>query len=297
MPNFTTFDDRRFHLTFKIFIVLKPIYCFAQNQISVLENAGVPVGDLLVQRGYGIFDYLRVANNKPLFIEAHLDRLFNSAEIMRLTIPQSKAEIKKIVADLIEKNNIPFSGIRLIIAGGDAPDGYTITAPHLVIIQQPLEAPPSHISTKGIHLVSHFYQRQLAEVKTTDYLMAVYLQPWMKSVGGDDILYYNNDSVSECPRSNIFMVSQDNTIVTPANNMLKGITRKNIIAVAEAHHLKLEQRDISLAEMKQAKEVFITSSTKRITPVAGLDAQKFNLEGPNSISAQIFEHLLALENQ
>ncbi len=275
---------------------MKPIYCFAQNQISLLENAGVPVGDLLVQRGYGIFDYLRVANNKPLFIEAHLDRLFNSAKIMRLTIPQSKEDLKKIVAELIEKNNIPFSGIRLIIAGGDAPDGYTITAPHLIIIQQPLDAPPSHISTKGIHLVSHFYQRQLAEVKTTDYLMAVYLQPWMKSVGGDDILYYNNDSVSECPRSNIFMISQDNTIVTPANNMLKGITRKNIIAVAEAHHLKLEQRDISLSEMKKAKEVFITSSTKRITPVSGLDDQNFSLEGSNSVSAQIFGHLLALEN-
>ena len=276
---------------------MKPIYCFAQNQISLIENAGVPVGDLLVQRGYGIFDYLRVANNKPLFIEAHLDRLFNSANIMRLTIKQSKEDIKKIVYELIEKNNIPFSGIRLIIAGGDAPDGYTITAPHLIIIQQPLEAPPTQMADQGIHLVSHFYQRQLAEVKTTDYLMAVYLQPWMKSVGGDDILYYNNDSVSECPRSNVFMISQDNTIVTPANNMLKGITRKNIIAVAAAHHLKLEQRDISLDEMKKAKEVFITSSTKRITPVSGLDEQNFSLEGPNSISAQIFSHLLALENQ
>ena len=275
---------------------MKPIYCFAQNQISLIENAGVPVGDLLVQRGYGIFDYLRVANNKPLFIEAHLDRLFNSAKIMRLTITQSKEEIKKIVGELIEKNNIPFSGIRLIIAGGDAPDGYTITAPHLLIIQQPLEAPPTQMAAQGIHLVSHFYQRQLAEVKTTDYLMAVYLQPWMKSVGGDDILYYNNDSVSECPRSNVFMISQDNTIVTPANNMLKGITRKNIIAVAEAHHLKLEQRDISLVEMKKAKEVFITSSTKRITPVSGLDEQKFSLEGQNSLSSQIFGHLLALEN-
>ena len=275
---------------------MKPHYCFAQNQISLLESAGVPVGDLLVQRGYGIFDYLRVSNNKPLFIEAHLDRLFNSAEIMRLIIPQSKEEINKIVADLIEKNNIPFSGIRLIIAGGDAPDGYTITKPHLIIIQQPLEAPPAQMASKGIHLVSHFYQRQLAEVKTTDYLMAIHLQPWMKSVGGDDILYYNNDSVSECPRSNIFMVSQDNTIVTPSRNMLKGITRKNIIAVAEAHHLKLEQRDISLAEMKQAKEVFITSSTKRIIPVSGLDEQNFSLEGSNSLSAQIFDHLLALEN-
>ena len=275
---------------------MKSIYCFAQNQISLIENAGVPVGDLLVQRGYGIFDYLRVSNNKPLFIEAHLDRLFNSAKIMRLPITQSKEEIKKIVAELIEKNNIPFSGIRLIIAGGDAPDGYTITKPHLIIIQQPLEAAPTQMPAKGIHLVSHFYQRQLAEVKTTDYLMAVYLQPWMKSLGGDDILYYNSESVSECPRSNIFMVSQDNTIITPANNMLKGITRKNIIAVAEAHHLKLEQRDISLSEMKKAKEVFITSSTKRITPVTGLDEQKFSLEGPNSLSAQIFGHLLALEN-
>ena len=275
---------------------MKPLYCFAQNQISLLENAGVPVGDLLVQRGYGIFDYLRVSNNKPLFIEAHLDRLFNSAEIMRLSIALSKEELKKIVADLIQKNNIPFSGIRLIIAGGDAPDGYTITKPHLIIIQQPLDAPPAQMATKGIQLVSHFYQRQLAEVKTTDYLMAIHLQPWMKSQGGDDILYYNNDTVSECPRSNIFMVSQDNTIVTPARNMLKGITRKNIIAVAEAHHLKLEQRDISLSEMKKAKEVFITSSTKRIIPVSRLDEQNFSLEGSNSLSAQIFDHLLALEN-
>jgi D-alanine transaminase/branched-chain amino acid aminotransferase len=275
---------------------MKPIYCFAQNKISLLETAGVPLGDLLVQRGYGIFDYLRVSNNKPLFIDAHLDRLFNSATIMRLNIIQSKDEIKNIVKDLLEKNNIPFSGIRLIIAGGDAPDGYTITQPHLMIIQQPLEAPPLEMVSKGLFLVSYFYQRQLAEVKTTDYLMAVHLHPWMKSQGADDILYYNNDSVSECPRSNIFMVTQDNTIVTPAHNMLKGITRKNIIAVAEANHLKLEQRDISLSEMKQAKEVFITSSTKRIIPVSKLDEQNFIFDPKNSISASLSSYLLALEN-
>lgn len=275
---------------------MKPIYCFAQNKISLLETAGVPLGDLLVQRGYGIFDYLRVSNNKPLFIDAHLDRLFNSATIMRLNIIQSKDEIKNIVKDLLEKNNIPFSGIRLIIAGGDAPDGYTITQPHLMIIQQPLEAPPEEMVSKGLFLVSYFYQRQLAEVKTTDYLMAVHLHPWMKSQGADDILYYNNDSVSECPRSNIFMVTQDNTIVTPAHNMLKGITRKNIIAVAEANHLKLEQRDISLSEMKQAKEVFITSSTKRIIPVSKLDEQNFIFDPKNSISASLSSYLLALEN-
>jgi branched-subunit amino acid aminotransferase/4-amino-4-deoxychorismate lyase len=48
--------------------------------------------------------------------------------------------------------------------------------------------------------------------------------------------------------------------------------------------------------MKKAKEVFITSSTKRIIPVSRLDEQNFSLEGSNSLSAQIFDHLLALEN-
>ena len=275
---------------------MKELYCFAQNKICLIENAGVPLGDLLVQRGYGIFDYLRVSNNKPLFIDAHLDRLFHSASVMRLSITSTKEEIKKCVATLIEKNNIPNSGIRLIIAGGDAPDGYTITQPHLIIIQQHLDPPPTTLSSKGIQLVSYFYQRQLAEVKTTDYLMAIYLQPWMKSQGADDILYYNNESVCECPRSNIFMVTYDNIIVTPARNMLKGITRKNIIQVAATQNWKLEQRDISLEEMKTAKEVFISSSTKRIIPVKGLDEQNFSLNLDNSISAQIFNHLLALEN-
>ena len=152
---------------------MKELYCFAQNKICLIENAGVPLGDLLVQRGYGIFDYLRVSNNKPLFIDAHLDRLFHSASVMRLSITSTKEEIKKCVATLIEKNNIPNSGIRLIIAGGDAPDGYTITQPHLIIIQQPLDPPPTTLSSKGIQLVSYFYQRQLAEVKTTDYLMEI----------------------------------------------------------------------------------------------------------------------------
>ena len=276
--------------------MVKELYCFAQNKICLIENAGVPLGDLLVQRGYGIFDYLRVSNNKPLFIDAHLDRLFHSASVMRLSITSTKEEIKKCVATLIEKNNIPNSGIRLIIAGGDAPDGYTITQPHLIIIQQPLDPPPTTLSSKGIQLVSYFYQRQLAEVKTTDYLMAIHLQPWMKSQGADDILYYNNESVCECPRSNIFMVTYDNIIVTPARNMLKGITRKNIIQVAATQNWKLEQRDISLEEMKTAKEVFISSSTKRIIPVKGLDEQNFSLNLDNSLSAQIFNHLLALEN-
>ncbi len=274
---------------------MNTIYCYANHQIKPLENAGVPVSDLLVQRGYGIFDFLRVAHGKPLFIDDHLDRFFNSASIMHLPIKESREEIKKIVATLIEKNKFEYSGIRLLMAGGDAPDGYTISQPHLIIIEQALAPPILQFSEKGIHLASYPYQRQLSEVKTTDYLMAIWLQPWMKTKGAHDILYYQEVSVSECPRSNIFMVSPQNKLVTPENHMLKGITRKNILQIAVNLGLEFECRNIPLEELKLAKEVFISSSTKRILPVSQIDDKVFELSNSKSISYIIFNQLCLLE--
>jgi branched-subunit amino acid aminotransferase/4-amino-4-deoxychorismate lyase len=87
------------------------IFCFANNQIQPIDSAGVPVTDLLVQRGYGIFDFLRVAGEQPLFIDDHLDRFFHSAEKMRLTIPQTREDIKNIVKELIQKNQLSQIGL------------------------------------------------------------------------------------------------------------------------------------------------------------------------------------------
>ena len=274
---------------------MKNLYCFANNQIELLENAGVPVGDLMVQRGYGIFDFLRVFNNKPLFLDAHLDRFFNSAAIMRLNIKETREELIGLVHQLIEKNNIPSSGIRLLIGGGDAPDGYRITAPHLIIIQQPLVAPLDQLDEKGIHLVSYNYTRQLAEVKTIDYLMAIWLQPWMKSLGGDDILYHQGGTITECPRSNIFMVTADNVLVTPNTGMLKGITRNNILSIAAENDISFEERPIHLQEFASAKEAFITSSTKRMTLVRQVDAHVLPTSNDSSLSHILFERLLKKE--
>ena len=273
------------------------LFCFSNNQIVPIQEAGVPVTDLLVQRGYGIFDYLRVAKDKPLFIDDHLDRFFNSAEIMRLNIPQTREDIKNIVTQLIQKNNMPYSGIRMIIAGGDAADGYTIEHPHLIIIQAPLAEPTLTLPTSGIKLVTYNYQRQIPEVKTTDYLMAVWLQPWMKEQGGDDILYHHNGLVRECPRSNFFLVTKENVLVTAANDMLNGITRKNIIAVCKAKGIPLEVRDLDISEIKTAKEAFITSSTKRIIPVHQVDDTILKPNYDDSMAKVIYDQLVGLESK
>jgi D-alanine transaminase/branched-chain amino acid aminotransferase len=271
------------------------VYCYAQKKIKSLEEAGVPVTDLLVQRGYGIFDFLRVANNKPLFMDAHLDRFFHSAAIMRLNIPETREEIKKIVSELISKNQMPYSGIRMLIAGGDAADGYTIEHPHLIIIQAPLAEPSLQLPANGIKLATYNYQRQIPEVKSTDYLMAIWLQPWMKEQGADDILYHNNGFIRECPRSNFFLVTNQNIIVTAHENMLKGVTRKNIIEVCKSNGLVVEERAVHVDELKTAKEAFITSSTKRIIPVQQIDQYYYASSSQDSIARKIYDLLVNLE--
>ena len=272
------------------------LLCYQDGQFKKLNDLNLPIADLGAQRGYGIFDFLRTYENHAIFLEDHLDRFFNSASVMHLQIDQTREEIIAIVHYLIKENKLPFSGFKLILTGGDAADGYTISNPRLSIFQQTLQPPPESIPHDGIHLVSRAYQRQLPSVKTTDYLMAIWLQPWLNEQKGDDILYYNEHSITECPRANIFMVTKDNILVTPNENMLWGITRKNILSLAKQMGLSLEERNIPLHELYGAKEVFISSSTKRLMPVAKIDHQHIFDTETNLITRSLWNAFVELEN-
>jgi len=275
--------------------MIKPV-CYARGKFLTMDEASVSVNDLGVQRGYGIFDFLRVSGNIPLFIDDHLERFCHSAQEMRLIYKESLEEIKDIVFQLIKENNQPSSGVRLLLTGGESPDGFKIIEPGLVIIQQAITPPPDEMNLTGIHLLSYPFQRQLSHVKTTDYLMAIWLQPWLKEIGGDDILYHQEGFVTECPRSNFFIVTQDGTLVTPDRNMLKGITRKKVIRLSKEMGLLVEERDIHFKEIKEAREAFITSSTKRLIPVRQLDNMHFPLQEKDSVTERLWKSFRFLES-
>lgn len=276
---------------------MKTNYAFVNDAFITHENASLPLGDLGIQRGYGIFDFLRVNGTKPLFLEDHLDRFFNSAAFMRLKINHSREDIKVIVHKLIDKNNLHHSGLKLLLTGGDSEDGYTVTNPRFSVIQQSLTPPPANMSEKGIRLVTRDYQRQLPEVKTTDYLMAIWLQEWMREMGGEEILYHHQGNIRECPRSNFFLIKEDDTLVTPATDILKGITRKNITQVAGMSGLRIEIRTIGLQEITDAKGAFICSSTKRIMPVNGIDQTIYDITNSSFILNALWQSLIMMEHQ
>ena len=246
------------------------LFSFVNDELVPAGRASLLIGDLAIQRGYGIFDFFKTLDHRPIYLDDHLDRFFASAAAMRLEVGKTRDQLRAMLEMLIKKNGIADSGIRIELTGGYSPDGYTLARPNLVIQQQPLGTPVTAELQPSIRLITHPHQRQLPGIKTIDYLMAIWLQPVIREKGADEVLYHWNGVVAECPRSNFFIVTAEGVLVTPAREILKGITRMKILEVAGAR-LRVEERDLRLEELRAAKEAFITSTTKHILPVTQID--------------------------
>ncbi len=248
-----------------------PAYSSINGSFLKAGQAALQVNDMAIQRGYAVFDFFKVVNKSPVFLDDHLDRFFTSAALLRLASPLPRKELKEHLANFIDKNSFTEGGVRITLTGGYAPDGYSIHQPNLIITAHPLTI---HSSLQpGINLLSYQYQRQLPPVKSIDYLMAVWLQPLLEEQDVQDVLYKNNSFVTECPRSNFFIVTENNEVITPSENILQGVTRKKVIELCNNRY-KLTERSLSLEEVYTAKEAFVTSTSRHILPVLSIDGHR-----------------------
>lgn len=260
-------------------------FVFLNESFVPASSASVSVKDLGLQRGYAVFDFVRLIGDSPLFLDDHLDRFYNSAETLRLNVPYQREALKHIVTELIRRNDAPNSGIKLTLTGGNSEDGVTPGYPNFFLSQHSFSTPTEAKIAKGIRLMTVNHQRQLPHVKTIDYLMAVYTAPLLIDAGADEMLYHNNGVISESPRSNFFAVFPGELIVTPKANVLHGITRKKVIEMASAQ-FQIEERALTLDELQHAEEAFITSTSKQILPVHSVDDKIF---GSTSFSRKLLQ--------
>jgi len=269
-------------------------WIYLNNQFLPEEKACLHVSDLSIQRGYGIFDFFKIIDNKPAFLEDHLNRFYQSAKQMQLPVLKKREELVSIIYTLVEKNDLSHSGIRITLTGGYSSDNYTLAEPNLILSQHLFPFTTKEIFEKGIKLITYTHQRQLPQVKSIDYAMAIWLQSLIKEKGADDVLYHTNEVITECPRANFFIVTKDGKLITPVNNILKGITRMKVLELAAGNH-KVEEQPITIDYIKNAREAFITSSTKRVLPVWQIDDCIIGEKGINPVSSHLYKQLLNLE--
>ncbi len=258
------------------------------------EAALLHVSDLSIQRGYGVFDFLRSVNGVPLFAQDHLDRFYNSAKAMHLPMRKTRDELREIINELIKSTGTPETGIRITLTGGNSPDSYHLASPNLIITSNPVRTATEKNFEKGYSVITHAYQRELPHVKSINYLMAIWLQPLLEEMKADDMLYFNKESITEFPRCNVFVVTQNGILATPVNNILQGITRKQVLLLAK-DSMEVEERNIPVDELLNAKEIFLTATTKKIIPVLKLNNTPIGDGKPGIITTNLYRKFLELE--
>ncbi len=266
-------------------------YVLINDDFVLKQDAKILITDLSVQRGYGVFDFFKTIRGEPVFLDDHLDRLYASATEMFLPVPFDRDRLKEIIRQLMIKNNLPDSGIRITLTGGYAEDGYAIAKPNLLITQSALMFDKTGFE-KGTRLITFEHQRQLPHVKTIDYLQAIRLQHFIKQNNADDVLYYGASGIGECPRSNFFVVTNNDEIITPDKNILHGITRKKIL---ELTGFNTTTAAIYPEQIASVKEAFITSTTKIVLPVTAINGDTIGDGKPGAVTRAIFNRLITLQ--
>lgn len=236
------------------------------------EEIRISPDDVGFLRGHSVFDFFRIEQGVPVFMEDHLDRLEASAAGMRIEMPMSRAALKDIIFQLIKTNNLDMASLKVFLTGGLTTDGFTPSEPTVLILNQPFKEPDQGVYETGASLLLHQYHRDFPKVKTTQYAKALSLQKEWQKDGHIDVLYHNGELVSEVSRSSVFIFKKG-ILKTNKRDVLKGITQTNVLRAIEGH-FEVEVGDIKLEELLAADEMFITSTTKRILPIVKVDNKR-----------------------
>lgn len=238
------------------------------------SRALIPANDLIVLRGYGVFDFLVTYNRRPFHLEAHLERLEHSAGKIGIPLNHARDELARIVHQTLEKNpHHPESAIRLVCSGGISSDGVTPEGNGiLMVMATPRPVMPEIWYTKGGKIITVDIERFLPGAKSTNYLSAVFAQQAARDQGAVEAVYRDrHNRLLEGTTSNIFCI-RGNVLTTPPDSILPGVTRQVALTLA-ADHFDIRETHITMDDLSQMEEVFITSSNKEIMPVAQVDGQ------------------------
>ena len=244
---------------------------YVDGKFVPAAEAVFPINDLGLLRGYGVFDFMRTYNGKVIFIEEHIERLARSAREIGLALPWPKAEIIRRVGETLQRNDPVESSVRILVTGGSSPDFITPQGqPRLAIMVAPLSRYPAAWYSEGAKVITVRHNRSIPGAKSIDYIRAILVLAEAREQAAIEAVYVDSLGwVREGTTSNIFAFCGE-SLVTPGEGILSGITRQKVLALAEGNYT-VQVRDLPRAELVAADEVFITSSNRLIVPIVQVD--------------------------
>ena len=256
---------------------------YVNNKFCSLDKAQVSVNDRGYQFGDAVYEVIYYKNGKFLDLEGHLKRLRISMSRIDFELKYSDLAIITIMKRLIAENNIKHGSIYIQVSRGEYSRDHSYfnmpLKPILVILTKKIKEDFKSI-VSGIKVYTTFDTRwNNPDIKTTQLLPNVLAKTkGIKNGFGEAIFLDKNSYITEGSSSNFWILNKNNILNTRSldGKILAGITRDSILNCAKNKNIKVEEKKISLDNIKDCKEAFITSASSFVTPVIQVDNIKIN---------------------
>ena len=272
---------------------------YLNGEYKAIEDACVSVLDRGFLFGDGVYEVIPAYGGNLLRLDAHLQRLQNSLDGIRLQNPLTNKAWEFMLNELLQKNSGEDQSIYLQVTRGVAakrnhnfPDQVKPTVfvmSNILLSQQRSEA------EQGIEAVTLDDIRWRAcNIKTTALLANTLLRQQATDKGAGEAILIRDGYATEGSASNVFVVLDGVICTAPTSPLLlPGITRDLVLELARTHDMPCKEKDITEAELHSASEIWITSSTREILPVLKLDG---NVVG-TGIAGPVWHRMIDIYHQ
>jgi len=269
---------------------------YLNNKLVPDSRAMVSVFDHGFLYGDGIYETLRAYKETVFMLEEHMERLFSSAEMIRLEINKTPAMIKKAVYETLKANKHKDAYIRITVSRGAGPIGLDpalCKKPTFIIMSRPFTGYPLSYYKKGLKIAvvntrRNYHKALDPAIKSLNFLNNILAKIEAKEKDAYEAIMLNHRGyIAEGTISNIFFV-KEGALCTPAMSVgiLGGITRKIILESAAEVGVRVKEGSFRPADLYGSDEVFISNTTMEAMPVSHVDGKKVT-NVPGSITKEL----------
>jgi len=277
---------------------------YVNGKLVPKEEATVSVFDHGFLYGDGIFEGIRVYDGNVFRLDEHIERLYESAQTIRLEIPMTLEELTQATLDTIAANGMRDAYIRLVISRGPGDlgiDPINCEKPTIIIICGSIALYSPELYGTGISIVTSSVPRIPVQcldprVKSLNYLNNIMAKIEGRQAGVPEALMLNiAGRVAECTADNIFMF-KDGALETPdlLQGALGGITRASVLELAALAGIPATEGKLGLHDLYNADEVFLTGTGAEVMPVVKIDGRTIGDGKPGKMTLEMLERFRAL---
>jgi branched-chain amino acid aminotransferase len=271
------------------------------------EDAKISVFDHGLLYGDGVFEGLRTYGGKVFRLEEHVERLYDSAKAIWLTIPMTPQEMSDAVYDTVRANDLEDGYIRLIVtrgAGSLGLDPNKCSNPQVIIIADAIALYPAEFYEKGLSIVTVSVTRTSPaalspRIKSLNYLNNILAKIEGLQAGCIEALMLNHKGeIAECTGDNIFLVRKGVLYTPPIDaGILEGVTRDAVIELARDNGTEVREIALTKHDVYIADEVFLTGTAAEVIPVVKIDSRTIGSGKPGPTTLDLKKRFHALTRE